>query len=55
MVCHFRKIDKSTLGVNKVVDNGSNSNDFNHLCDIIDTNIAFNIVNKKNLNRVGPS
>ncbi len=49
MICHLWKVYKSSLGVNKLVDSGSNSNYFIDLRDILDRNAAFDIVKEVRL------
>ncbi len=49
MISHLWKIDKLSLGVNKLVDGGSNSNYFIDLRDILDRNAALDIVEEVRL------
>ncbi len=49
MISHQWKIDKSSLGVNKLVGGGSNSNYFIDLRNILDRNAAYDIVKEVRL------
>ncbi len=49
MICHLWKIDKLSLGVNKLVDSSANSNYFIGLRDVLDRNAAFDIVKEVRL------
>ena len=49
MISHLWKIDKSSLGVNKLVDCSTNSNYFIDLIDISDRNAAFDIAKEARL------
>ncbi len=51
MISHLWKIDKSSLGIDNLVDDGSKTNDFIDLRDILERNAALDIVKEVRFER----